>query len=83
MATSYQNLTLCIPRRSTLPSLDGDYPSKHLSDPVAVSSIINGLDSQGRIPPSHILLKVDRFGFSANNVTYGMLGEEPHFLCVQ
>ena len=31
------------------------------------------------LPPNHILLKVDRFGFSANNITYQALGEAPHF----
>ncbi|KAG8895741.1 hypothetical protein FRB99_000376 [Tulasnella sp. 403] len=31
------------------------------------------------IPPEHVLVKVDKFGWSANNVTYGILGEDPHF----
>lgn len=31
------------------------------------------------IPANHVLIKVDRFGFSANNVTYQALGEHPHF----
>ncbi|KDR79940.1 hypothetical protein GALMADRAFT_116466 [Galerina marginata CBS 339.88] len=30
-------------------------------------------------PQNHVLIKVDRFGFSANNVTYQALGEHPHF----
>ena len=30
-------------------------------------------------PPNHVLIKVDRFGFSANNITYQALGEHPHF----
>jgi hypothetical protein len=84
MSTSYHNLTLCVPRRSAMPTpFDEDYPSKHLSHPVAVSSTVEGIDSLGNLPPNHVLLKVDRFGFSANNITYGMLGEDPHFLCVQ
>jgi len=79
----YQNLTLCVIRRAAIPypfTLDGDSPSKHLEHPVIVSSTVKGLDSKGKIPLNHVLLKVDRFGFSANNVTYGMLGEDPHFL---
>lgn len=31
------------------------------------------------IPENHILIRMDRFGFSANNVTYQALGEAPHF----
>ncbi|KAF5371567.1 hypothetical protein D9758_003561 [Tetrapyrgos nigripes] len=31
------------------------------------------------IPKNHILIVVDRFGFSANNVTYQALGEHPHY----
>jgi hypothetical protein len=31
------------------------------------------------IPLHHVLIKVDRFGFSANNITYQALGEAPHF----
>jgi len=33
-------------------------------------------------PPNHVLIRVDRFGFSANNVTYQALGEHPHFRSV-
>lgn len=29
------------------------------------------------VPAYHVLLKVDRFGFSANNITYQALGEHP------
>ncbi|KAF7335834.1 hypothetical protein MVEN_02239700 [Mycena venus] len=32
-----------------------------------------------QLPPNSILIKVDRFGFSANNVTYQALGEQAHF----
>jgi hypothetical protein len=31
------------------------------------------------IPANYIVIKVDRFGFSTNNVTYQALGEHPHF----
>ncbi|THU84260.1 hypothetical protein K435DRAFT_971258 [Dendrothele bispora CBS 962.96] len=31
------------------------------------------------IPENHILICVDRFGLSANNITYQALGEHPHF----
>ncbi len=31
------------------------------------------------IPDNHILLRVDRFGFSANNITYQALGEHPRY----
>ncbi|KAK2461200.1 hypothetical protein APHAL10511_006727 [Amanita phalloides] len=30
-------------------------------------------------PANHVLIKVDRFGFSTNNMTYQALGEHPHF----
>ncbi|KAM6503342.1 Protein of unknown function (DUF2855) domain containing protein [Amanita muscaria] len=30
-------------------------------------------------PTNHVLIKVDRFGFSTNNITYQVLGEHPHF----
>ncbi|KAF9237388.1 hypothetical protein BU15DRAFT_63262 [Melanogaster broomeanus] len=31
------------------------------------------------LPAHHVLIKVDRFGYSANNVTYQALGEVPYF----
>jgi hypothetical protein len=60
------NVSLCFER-----------PSAHLASPdksvIATSSVPTD------IPPNHVLIKVDRFGFSANNVTYQALGEQPHF----
>ncbi|CAG8565123.1 11096_t:CDS:2, partial [Acaulospora colombiana] len=71
-----QNLTLCVPRRSSLePKASA---ADNLSRPLVVPSSINELD--GSLPPNHVILRVERFGFSANNVTYGLLGEHPHFL---
>lgn len=72
----YQNLTFCVPKRGS--DLYSDATS-NLSRPVVVSSQVEGMGVGGIIPPNHVLLKVDRFGFSANNVTYGLLGEDPHF----
>lgn len=60
-----ENLTLCSPRLST-----GGDPNA----PVLVQNIL-----PSEIPPDHVLIHVDRFGFSANNVTYQALGEAPHF----
>ncbi|TFK72424.1 hypothetical protein BDN72DRAFT_815966 [Pluteus cervinus] len=59
------NLTLCLPRPSS--GLDPRAP-------VLVNSPI-----PRSIPPDHVLIRVDRFGFSANNITYQALGEHPHF----
>jgi hypothetical protein len=63
------NATLCSPR----PSADESSKS-----PIIVNS---SLDLEA-IPANHIVIKVDRFGFSANNITYQALGEHPHFRCV-
>ncbi|KAH9478709.1 hypothetical protein JR316_0009169 [Psilocybe cubensis] len=59
------NITLSSPRLSS--GQDPDNPS------LVASHIPND------IPTNHVLIKVDRFGFSANNVTYQALGEHPHF----
>ncbi|KAF9467836.1 hypothetical protein BDZ94DRAFT_1376575 [Collybia nuda] len=59
------NVTLCLPRVSS-----GQDPHK----PVIISS-----PKPKDCPPNHVLIKVDRFGFSANNITYQALGEHPHF----
>ncbi|CAL1699764.1 unnamed protein product [Somion occarium] len=58
------NVSLCVARPSS-----GQDP--HV--PVIVRS------PKPTLPKDHILVKVDRFGFSANNVTYQALGEAPHF----
>lgn len=62
------NITLCSPRPSTTKQGDS-------SSPIAVKSSLD-LDA---IPNHHIVIKVARFGFSANNITYQALGEHPHF----
>ncbi|KAK7441043.1 hypothetical protein VKT23_016827 [Stygiomarasmius scandens] len=41
--------------------------------------IIATSSKPNHIPENHILICVDRFGFSANNITYQALGEHPHF----
>ncbi|TFK34429.1 hypothetical protein BDQ12DRAFT_656785 [Crucibulum laeve] len=59
------NLTLCSPR-----------PSSGLgtNKPVIASSSL-----PEHCPSNFVLIKVERFGFSANNITYQALGEHPHF----
>ncbi|KAG5646345.1 hypothetical protein DXG03_003668 [Asterophora parasitica] len=59
------NLTLCVPRASS-----GQDPHQ----PILASS-----QKPTHLPPNHVLIQVDRFGFSANNITYQALGEHPHF----
>ncbi|KZP33794.1 hypothetical protein FIBSPDRAFT_924237 [Athelia psychrophila] len=63
------NLTLCVPRASS-----GQNPHQ----PVLVRTPKPDL-TRPDAPKNHVLIKVDRFGFSANNVTYQALGEAPHF----
>ncbi|KAI0087432.1 hypothetical protein BDY19DRAFT_893251 [Irpex rosettiformis] len=60
-----QNLSLCVGR-----------PSSGLNphEPVLVSSPRPQLSDS-----KHVLIEVDRFGFSTNNITYQALGEAPHF----
>ncbi|KIY65625.1 hypothetical protein CYLTODRAFT_492180 [Cylindrobasidium torrendii FP15055 ss-10] len=60
------NMTLTTPRLSS---------GRNMRVPKVVLSARPRQD----IPPDHVLLRVDRFGFSANNVTYQALGEHPHF----
>lgn len=60
-----KNLTLCSPRPST--GLDPN------------NAVITRSAKPDYCPPNHVLIKVDRFGFSANNITYQSLGEHPHF----
>ncbi|KZT19944.1 hypothetical protein NEOLEDRAFT_1141377 [Neolentinus lepideus HHB14362 ss-1] len=63
---SLTNLTLCVPRPSS--GLDPNVP-------VLVSSSIRVRE----VLANHIVIRVDRFGFSANNITYQALGEEAHY----
>ncbi|KAF9471784.1 hypothetical protein BDN70DRAFT_887735 [Pholiota conissans] len=65
MVNGTLNITLCSPRSSS-----GQDPQKPV---IAVSPI------PAECPANHVLIKVDRFGFSANNITYQALGEQPHF----
>ncbi|KAJ7682851.1 hypothetical protein B0H17DRAFT_942560 [Mycena rosella] len=65
-STAITNLSLCFSR----PSVQSDTHDKAV---IASSSI------PAHLPPNHILIQVDRFGFSANNITYQALGEQPHF----
>ena len=62
------NLTICHPRLSS---------GKDPNTAVLAESLIPAV-----LPANHVLIKVDRFGYSANNVTYQALGEVPHFLYV-
>ena len=65
METDDQNVTLCLPR----PSSGG-----HTGSPTILTT-----PKPRELPQNHVLLRVDRFGFSANNITYQALGEHPHF----
>ncbi|KAG5654418.1 hypothetical protein H0H81_002607 [Sphagnurus paluster] len=65
MAASIQNLSLCVPRASS--GLDPN------------QAILASSEKPSTLPQNHVLIKVDRFGFSANNITYQALGEHPHF----
>ncbi|KAF8137562.1 hypothetical protein EV363DRAFT_1318335 [Boletus edulis] len=58
------NLTICHPRPS----------SGQGSNTVVAESLV-----PTDLPANHVLIKIDRFGYSANNVTYQALGEVPHF----
>ncbi|KAJ7158072.1 hypothetical protein C8R46DRAFT_1291474 [Mycena filopes] len=61
-----RNLSLCFQRPSA---------------PVvsAEKAVIAASEIPAQLDLNTIVIKVDRFGFSANNVTYQALGEEPHF----
>ncbi|KAF9024262.1 hypothetical protein BDZ89DRAFT_1069231 [Hymenopellis radicata] len=63
--TEDENMTLCLPRPSS---------GRNTGSPRIVAT-----QKPREMPQSHVLLRVDRFGFSANNVTYQALGEHPHF----
>ena len=60
------NLTLVVPRLSSFP------------EPEVPSVLVSHLNP-AQLPSNHVLIRVDRFGFTANNVTYQALGEAPHF----
>ena len=70
--TLLQNATLCVPR----PSIAANSKTGvNLTNSIIVRSTLD----PGRLPESHVVIRVDRFGFSANNVSYQALGEHPHF----
>ncbi|KAH0826677.1 hypothetical protein J3R83DRAFT_5065 [Lanmaoa asiatica] len=62
---SQLNLTICHPRLSS---------GQDSNTAVLVKSLVPAV-----LPANHVLIKVDRFGYSANNVTYQALGEILHF----
>ncbi|KAF8839166.1 hypothetical protein BDN67DRAFT_953938 [Paxillus ammoniavirescens] len=59
------NVTVCHPRLSS---------AQNPNQAFLVKSLV-----PTTLPTNHVLIKVDRFGYSANNVTYQALGEVPHF----
>ncbi|PFH50592.1 hypothetical protein AMATHDRAFT_144700 [Amanita thiersii Skay4041] len=61
-----ENAVLCVPRPSVAIASN---------KPVIVKQSL----PPSTIHPNHVLIKVDRFGFSTNNLTYQALGEHPHF----
>jgi len=60
------NLTLVVPRLSGFPQPE-------------VSSALVSHPNPVQLLPNHVLIRIDRFGFTANNVSYQTLGEVPHF----
>ncbi|KAF5335699.1 hypothetical protein D9611_009590 [Ephemerocybe angulata] len=74
--TVVDNFTLCSPRPSA--HLDTQAPNAAEVDPLSLTVAHTTLDITD-IPENHVLIKVDKFGFSTNNITYQALGEHPHF----
>ncbi|KAJ7312985.1 hypothetical protein DFH08DRAFT_896371 [Mycena albidolilacea] len=66
MTSSDTNFSLCFQRPSA-PEVSRD------------KAVIAAVAIPRHLPPNSILIKVDRFGFSANNITYQALGEQSHF----
>ncbi|KAF7317060.1 hypothetical protein HMN09_00440600 [Mycena chlorophos] len=62
-----QNLSLCVQRPSA--------PSPGKDHAVVASSLV----PTQPLPDNHVVIRVERFGWSANNVTYEALGEQAHF----
>ncbi|KAJ7056649.1 hypothetical protein C8F01DRAFT_1154442 [Mycena amicta] len=62
-----ENISLCV-RRPSAPGSTGEHAV------LAFSSV-----PTQTLPQNHVLIRVERFGFSANNVTYEALGEQTHF----
>ncbi|KAG8216908.1 hypothetical protein J3R82DRAFT_7181 [Butyriboletus roseoflavus] len=57
------NLTICHPRLSS---------GQNSNTAILAKSLVPSV-----LPANHVLIKVDRFGYSANNLTYQALGEVP------
>jgi len=38
--------------------------------------IVDGISADTPLGPEEVLLKIDRFAFTANNVTYGVAGDQ-------
>ncbi|KAJ7843050.1 hypothetical protein B0H14DRAFT_2779253 [Mycena olivaceomarginata] len=66
MTSGDTNFSLCFQRPSA-PEVSRD------------KAVIAAVPIPRHLPPNSILIKVDRFGFSANNITYQALGEQAHF----
>lgn len=65
LMSSIVNEAFCVPR-----------PSSGLA---CNQLVLNTHPFPSSLPVNHVLIKVDRFGFSTNNITYQALGEHPHF----
>jgi len=65
MSTQLVNQTICHPRPSS---------GQDSNTAVVAKSLVPAV-----LPADHVLIKVERFGYSANNITYQALGEVPHF----
>ena len=83
MVRSYENTTLCV-RRGGTSKLSEAVMAKSTISEIPENHILIEVGSEcygSRRELSHLRknTQVDKFGWSANNVTYGMLGEDPHF----
>lgn len=61
----FSNVSLCVPKLSSGMST---YSS------ILISSEVSHTKGE-----NNVLIRVERFGFSTNNITYQALGEIPHF----
>ena len=68
-STSCENVTLCAPRKSVN---QNDPNDAVLVTSVAPNAVVD-------CPQNHVLIRVEKFGFSTNNITYQALGEHPNF----
>jgi Protein of unknown function (DUF2855) len=49
------------------------------SQGLAIPTLVESPIDPHELSPGQILLRVEKFGFSANNITYGVLGDDPYF----